>query len=96
MSQSLNDDIPSPEAVTRAALCTWVAIFVPVAVTVMLDRLFGQTVPVLLDRTVRRVLSRLQAALANDIYRQKFRSAGRTPLDISGPRGALAAAPFRR
>ena len=40
--QTLVDDVPSPEALTRATLWTWVVVFVPVAVTVIVNLVFGQ------------------------------------------------------
>ena len=40
--QTLVDDVPSPEALTRATLWAWVVIFVPIAVTVIVNLLFGQ------------------------------------------------------
>src|SRR6202522_1688 len=54
--QSLVDDVPSSEGLTRATLWTWVVVFVPVAVTVVVNLLFGQGAPALIDRGVRKVL----------------------------------------
>src|ERR1700678_2687393 len=54
--QTLVDDAPSPEALTRATLWTWVVIFVPVAVTVIVHLVFGQGAAAFIDRTVRKVL----------------------------------------
>src|ERR1700734_312208 len=39
--QSVVDDVRSPEALTRLTLWTWVVIFVPVAVTIIVNLLFG-------------------------------------------------------
>src|SRR5450755_4976634 len=47
--QSLVDDVRSPEALTRATLWTWVVIFVPVAVTVIVNLLFGQGAVALME-----------------------------------------------
>src|SRR6202789_4497550 len=40
--QSLVDDIPNTEALTRATLWLWVVVFVPVAATAIVNLLFGQ------------------------------------------------------
>jgi multidrug resistance protein MdtO len=68
--QTLVDDVPSPEALTRATLWTWVVIFVPVAVTVIVNLLFGQGAMAFMDRTVRKVLKELETSLANGTYRK--------------------------
>jgi multidrug resistance protein MdtO len=70
--QTLVDDVPSPEALTRATLWTWVVIFVPVAVTVMVNLLFGQGSVTFMDRSVRKVLKELEASLANGDYRKSL------------------------
>src|SRR5271170_5125517 len=49
--QTLVDDVPSPEALTRATLWAWVVVFVPVAVTVIVNLVFGQGAAAFLDRT---------------------------------------------
>ena len=66
--QSLVDDVPSSEALTRATLWLWVVIFVPVAVTVIVNFLFGQRAVTFMDRTVRNVLEELETSLANGDY----------------------------
>jgi multidrug resistance protein MdtO len=63
--QSLVDDVPSPEALTRATLWLWVVIFVPVAVTVIVNFLFGQGAVTFMDRTVRNVMKELESSLAS-------------------------------
>src|SRR5277367_1548677 len=70
--QSLVDDVPSPEALTRATLWTWVVIFVPVAVTIIVNLLFGQGALTFMYRSVRKVLTGLEASLANGDYRQSL------------------------
>jgi multidrug resistance protein MdtO len=70
--QTLVDDVPSPEALTRATLWTWVVIFVPVAVTVIVNLLFGQGAVTFIDRSVRKVLNELQISLANGDYRKSL------------------------
>ena len=68
--QTLVDDIPKPEALTRATLWTWVVVFVPVAVTVIVNLLFGQGAMAFMDRTVRKVLKELESSLAGGTYRK--------------------------
>jgi multidrug resistance protein MdtO len=70
--QTLVDDVPSTEALTRATLWTWVVIFVPVAVTVIVNLLFGQSAVALVGRSVRKVLKELETSLANGDYRQSL------------------------
>jgi multidrug resistance protein MdtO len=70
--QSLVDDVPSPEALTRATLWTWVVIFVPVAVTVIVNLLFGQGAVAFMDRSVRKVLKEWETSLANGDYRKSL------------------------
>src|SRR5271156_3062930 len=54
--QSVVDDVPSPEALTRLTLWVWVVVSVPVAVTVIVDLLFAPGTTAFMDRTVRKVL----------------------------------------
>jgi multidrug resistance protein MdtO len=68
--QTLVDDASSPEALTRATLWTWVVIFVPVAVTLIVNLLFGQGAVAFMARTVRKVLKELETSLANGAYRE--------------------------
>ncbi len=68
--QSLVDDVPSPEALTRLTLWAWVVVFVPIAVTVIVNLLFGQGAVAFMDRTVRKVLKELETSLANGDYRK--------------------------
>jgi multidrug resistance protein MdtO len=70
--QTLVDDVPSPEALTHATLWTWVVIFVPVAVTVIVHLLFGQGAVTFIDRSVRKVLNELETSLANGDYRKSL------------------------
>ncbi len=69
---SLVDDVRSPEALTRTTLWTWVVIFVPVAVTLFVNLLFGQGAPAFMDRGVRRVLKEWEASLAKGDYRKSL------------------------
>jgi multidrug resistance protein MdtO len=63
MLQSVVDDVPNPEALTRLSLWLWVVLLVPVVVTVLLNLLFGQSAQLLTERTLKKVLSELEAAL---------------------------------
>src|SRR5882724_7127549 len=67
--QSLVDDIPSPEKVTRLALWTWVVVLVPIATIVTLNLAFAPASRVLLGRTWRRILSELESGLRSQISR---------------------------
>jgi len=67
--QTLVDDIPNPEKVTRLALWTWVVVLVPIATIVTLNLAFGPASRVLLGRTWRRILSELESGLRSQISR---------------------------
>src|SRR5271156_1309946 len=51
--QALVDVVPSPEALTRTTLWTWVVVFVPLAVTIIVNLVFGQGAVAFMDRIVR-------------------------------------------
>ena len=70
MLQSVVDDVPNPEALTRLALWLWVVLFVPIVITVLMNLLFGQSVVLLIQRTVRKVLREMEAALLADTFQQ--------------------------
>ena len=70
--QSLVDDVPSPEALTRATLWIWVVIFVPVAVTIIVNLLFGLSAVAFMNRSVRKVLKECETSLANGDYRKSL------------------------
>jgi multidrug resistance protein MdtO len=70
--QTLVDDVPNPEALTHATLWAWVVVSLPVAVTVIVNLLFGQGAAALIDRSVRKVLTELETSLANGNYRQSL------------------------
>lgn len=70
MLQSVVDDVPNPEALTRLALWLWVVLFVPILITVLMNLLFGQSVVLLIQRTVRKVLREMEAALRDDTFQQ--------------------------
>jgi multidrug resistance protein MdtO len=68
--QSLVDDVPNPEALTRATLWTWVVIAVPVAVTIVVNLLFGPAAVAFMNRSARKVLEECEASLANGDFRK--------------------------
>jgi multidrug resistance protein MdtO len=70
--QSLVDDVPSPEALTHATLWTWVVVFVPLAVTIIVNLVFGQGAVAFMDRSVRKVLKECETSLANGDYRKSL------------------------
>jgi multidrug resistance protein MdtO len=61
--QSVVDQVPNPEAFTRLTLWLWVVVVVPVAVTMLINLLFGPAASAVAERGVRKVLSDLEAAL---------------------------------
>jgi multidrug resistance protein MdtO len=61
---SLIDDVPSPEAFTRATLWVWVIVAVPVTLTVVMHMVFGHGVQLSARRLLRRVLEELRGAIA--------------------------------
>jgi multidrug resistance protein MdtO len=62
--QSVVDQVPTPEAFTRLTLWLWVVVVVPVAVTMLINLLFGPAASAVAERGVRRVLTDLEEALA--------------------------------
>jgi len=66
MLQSVVDDVPNPEALTRLSLWLWLVLLIPIVITVTLNLLFGQSVALLTQRTVRKVLCEMEAALLAD------------------------------
>src|ERR1700761_136255 len=66
--QTLVDDLRSTEALTRATLWIWVVIFVPVAVTVAINLLFGEGSTTIAARSVRKVLREWEAAAVEGTY----------------------------
>src|SRR6204780_5566915 len=64
--QTVVDDVPKPEALTRLTLWAWVVVFVPVAVTIIVNLLFGQGAVTFMDRSVRKVLMACETSLANN------------------------------
>jgi multidrug resistance protein MdtO len=70
--QTVVDDVPRPEVLTRLTLWAWVVISTPVAVTVIVNLLFGQGAVAFIERRVRKVLNELETSLANGNYRQSL------------------------
>jgi multidrug resistance protein MdtO len=70
--QTLVDDVPSPEALTHATLWTWVVVFVPLAVTIIVNLVFGQGAVAFMDRSVRKVLKECETSLANGDCRKSL------------------------
>jgi multidrug resistance protein MdtO len=62
--QSVVDQVPNPEAFTRLTLWLWVVVVVPVAVTMLINLLFGPVASAVAERGVKKVLTDLEAALA--------------------------------
>jgi multidrug resistance protein MdtO len=63
--QSVVDQVPNPEAFTRLTLWLWVVVVVPVAVTMLINLLFGPAASAVAERGVRKVLTDLEAALTS-------------------------------
>src|SRR5467141_1607022 len=63
--QSVIDEVPNPEAFTRLTLWLWVVVVVPVAVTMLINLLFGPAASAVAKRGVKKVLTDLEAALAS-------------------------------
>src|ERR1700728_4102934 len=70
--QSVVDDVRSPEVLTHLTLWTWVVVCVPIAVTVVVDLLFGQAVATFMDRTVLKVLMQWETSLAKGEYHESL------------------------
>ena len=70
--QTLVDNVPSTEALTRATLWTWLVITIPVVITVVVNVVFGQSAVALLNRSVRKILEELETALNRANYRDSL------------------------
>jgi multidrug resistance protein MdtO len=62
--QSLTDDIPNTEALTRAILWLWVVALIPVVTTILLGSLFGRSGTAVLERGFRSLLLDIKLSLA--------------------------------
>jgi len=63
MLQSVVDEVPNPEALTRITLWLWVVLFVPIVVTLALNTLFAPSVALLRNREFKRILKGLSEGL---------------------------------
>jgi multidrug resistance protein MdtO len=70
--QSVVDDVPRPEVLTHLTLWTWVVVCVPIAVTVIVNLLFGQGAMAFMNRTVVKVLTQWETSLANGDSRKSL------------------------
>jgi multidrug resistance protein MdtO len=57
--QSVVDQVPNPEQLTRLTLWMWVVLFVPIVTTLILNLLFGISVGLLCEREFKRILTAL-------------------------------------
>ena len=66
LTQTLADDMPSPEALTRLVLWLWVVVAFPAALTTLVDLAFGRDPMKLAVRTALRVLDSVAAMLRGE------------------------------
>ncbi len=71
--QSVVDQVPSPEQLTRITLWVWVLLFVPIIITLILNTLYAPSVELLRNREFKRILGVVASALRQ--------STDRIPLD---------------
>lgn len=57
--QSVVDQVPNPEQLTRLTLWVWVVLLVPIATTLVLNALFGMSVRLLCEREFKRIMGEL-------------------------------------
>ena len=57
--QSVVDQVPNPEALTRITLWIWIVLFVPIVITVIFNVLFGTSIALLREREFTRILREL-------------------------------------
>jgi multidrug resistance protein MdtO len=67
--QTVVDDVPSPEALTRLTLWMWVVVLIPVATMITVNLAFAPASRILLDRAFRKVLAELESGLRTQISR---------------------------
>jgi len=68
--QSLVDDVRSTEALTRLTLWMWVVALVPVALTLLVNLVFGESAAAVRSLIVRGVLKELETDLVRQDYRK--------------------------
>src|SRR5580658_10309837 len=61
--QSVVDDVPNPEQLTRITLWIWVVLFVPIVTTVILNILFAPSVGLVRNREFRRIVGELSSGM---------------------------------
>jgi multidrug resistance protein MdtO len=61
--QSVVDDVPSPEQLTRLTLWIWVVLFVPIVITLIFNILFAPSVGLLRSREFKRIVGELSAGM---------------------------------
>jgi multidrug resistance protein MdtO len=61
--QSVVDDVPSPEQLTRLTLWVWVVLFVPIAITLILNILFAPGVGLLRNREFKRIVGEISGSM---------------------------------
>jgi multidrug resistance protein MdtO len=61
--QSVVDEVPNPEVLTRTTLWLWVLVVVPAFTMTLINQLFGPLGAAVAERGVRKVLTDLEAAL---------------------------------
>ena len=86
--QSMVDQIPSPEALTRITLWIWVVLFVPIVITVVLNILFAPSVAALRNREFKRIVGDLALSLRecrDDIPLERYRERVIELLDKKSP-----------
>jgi len=97
MLQSVVDDVPNPEALTRLSMWMWVVLAVPIAVTISLNPLFAPGARLLSERTRTKILTELEPALLHgDVQRQLPQWQEITVALLSKNIGPAASAVIRR
>src|SRR6202000_1030510 len=71
--QSVVDDVRNPEAFTRLSLWLWVVVLVPVVMTLLINLLFGPMASTVADRSLKKTLADLEAALIQGQLSERLR-----------------------
>ena len=72
MLQSVVDDVPNPEFLTRLTLWMWIVLLVPIVITILLNLLFAPGARLLAERTVKKVLTEMEPALLRGDVHQRL------------------------
>jgi multidrug resistance protein MdtO len=102
--QSVVDDVPNPEQLTRLSLWVWVLLFAPIATTIILNLLFGPDVELLREREFKRIVSELahglragQTDIPLDRYRERVvELLEKKPAAINSARVGVGNPPLQR